>query len=153
MFNFFSLLAISREIKPVNLKGNQSWLFIGRTDAEAEAPILWPPDAKSQLIGKDPDAGKNWWKKKKRGQQRMRWSDSITLKDTVKDRGAWRAAVHGIARSRTKLGNWTTWRMSFFENCLFKSSAHFFDWALCFSDIELYELPVYFRHWSFVSCF
>ena len=48
------------EIKPVNLKGNQSWIFIGRTDAEAEAPVLWPPDAKSQLIGKDPDAGKDW---------------------------------------------------------------------------------------------
>ena len=49
-----------KEIKPVNPKGNQPWIFIGRTDAEAEAPILWPPDAKSQLIGKDPDAGKDW---------------------------------------------------------------------------------------------
>ena len=47
------------EIKPVIPKGNQLWIFIGRTDAEAEAPILWPPDAKSQLIGKDPDAGKD----------------------------------------------------------------------------------------------
>ena len=49
------------EIKSVNPKGNQSWIFIGRTDADAEAPVLWPPDAKSQLIGKDPDAGK--WEK------------------------------------------------------------------------------------------
>ena len=49
----------SKEIKPVNPKGNQPWIFIGRTDAEAEAPIFWPPDAKSQLIGKDPDAGKD----------------------------------------------------------------------------------------------
>ena len=49
-----------KEIKPVNPKGNQSWTFIGRTAAEAEAPILWPPDANSQLIGKDPDAGKDW---------------------------------------------------------------------------------------------
>ena len=48
-----------KEIKPVNPKGNQSWIFIGRTDAEAEAPILWPPDAKSQPFGKDPDAGKD----------------------------------------------------------------------------------------------
>ena len=48
-----------KEIKPVNLKGNHPWTFIGRTDAEAEAPILWPPDVKSQLIGKDPDAGKD----------------------------------------------------------------------------------------------
>ena len=49
-----------KEIKPVNSKGNQSWIFIRRTDAEAEAPILWPPDAKNWLIGKDPDAGKDW---------------------------------------------------------------------------------------------
>ena len=48
------------KIKLVNPKGNQLWIFIGRTDAEAEAPILWPPDVKSQLIGKDPDAGKDW---------------------------------------------------------------------------------------------
>ena len=50
----------SKEIKPVNPKGNQPWIFIGKTDAESEAPILWPPDAKNQLIGKDPDAGKDW---------------------------------------------------------------------------------------------
>ena len=49
-----------QEIKAVNPKGNQSWIFIGKTDAEAEAPILWPPEAKNWLIGKDPDAGKNW---------------------------------------------------------------------------------------------
>ena len=67
----------SKEIKPVNPKGNQSWMFIGRTDAEAEAPIHWPPDTKSQLIGKDPDAGKDWGKKRK-GRERMRWLDGIT---------------------------------------------------------------------------
>ena len=54
-----------KEIKPVNHKGNQSWMFIGRTDAEAEAPILWPPDAKKWLIWKDPDAGKDWGQKEK----------------------------------------------------------------------------------------
>ena len=54
-----------KEIQPVNPKGKQSWIFIGRTDAEAEAPILWPPDVKSWLIGKDPDAGKDWRKKEK----------------------------------------------------------------------------------------
>ena len=53
------------EIKRVHPKGNQPWLFIGRTDAEVEAPILWPPDAKSQLNGKDPDARKNWRQKEK----------------------------------------------------------------------------------------
>ena len=51
----------SKEIKPVSPKGNQSWLFIGRTDAEAETPILWSPDVKNRLTGKDPDAGKDWW--------------------------------------------------------------------------------------------
>ena len=56
-----------QEIKPVNPKGNQPWLFIGRTDAKAEAPILWPPDAKSQLTGKDPDAGKDWGQEEKWG--------------------------------------------------------------------------------------
>ena len=55
----------SKEIKPVNPKGNQPWVFIGGTDAEAETPILWPPDAKSWLIGKDPDAGKDWKQKEK----------------------------------------------------------------------------------------
>ena len=55
----------SKEIKPVNLKGNQSWIFFGRTDAEAETPILWAPDTKSRLTGKDPDAGKHWgWEEK-----------------------------------------------------------------------------------------
>ena len=54
-----------KEIKSANPEGNQSWLFIGRTDAEAEAPILWPPDAKSQLIRKDPDAGKDWRREEK----------------------------------------------------------------------------------------
>ena len=55
----------SKEIKPVNPKGNQPWIYIGRTDAEAEAPILWPPDVKSRLIGKDPDAGKDWRQEEK----------------------------------------------------------------------------------------
>ena len=54
-----------KEIKPVNPKGNQSWIFIGRTDAEAETPIFWPPDVKNQLIGKDPDAGKDWRQEEK----------------------------------------------------------------------------------------
>ena len=54
-----------KEIKLVNPKGNQSWIFIGRTDAEAEAPILWPPDEKSWLIGKEPDAGKDWGQEEK----------------------------------------------------------------------------------------
>ena len=85
-----------KEIKPVNPKGNQSWIFIGRTDAEAEALILWPPDVKNWLIGKDPHAGEVW-RQKRRGQQKMRWLDGITdlmdmnsskLWEIVKDSGA-----------------------------------------------------------------
>ena len=67
----------SKEIKPVNLKGNQPWIFIEWTDAEIEAPILWPPDSRKQLTGKDPDAGKDWGQEKK-GTAEMRWLDSTT---------------------------------------------------------------------------
>ena len=66
-----------KEIKPVHPKGNQSWIFIGRTDAEAEAPILWPPDAKSWLTGKDSVLGKPEGRRR-RGRLRMRWLDNIT---------------------------------------------------------------------------
>ena len=66
-----------KEIQPVHPKGDQSWLFIERTDAEAETPILWSPHAKSWLIGKDPDAGKDWGQEEK-GRQRIRWLDGIT---------------------------------------------------------------------------
>ena len=69
-----------KEIKPVHPKGNKFWIFIGGTDAEAEAPIVWPPDAKSWLIRKDPDAGKDWRQEEKgMTEDEMRWLDGITI--------------------------------------------------------------------------
>ena len=106
----------SKGIKPVNTKGNQAWIFIGRTDAEAL--ILWSPDVMSQLTGKDPDAGRIE-SKKERWWQRMKWLDGIIesmdmnlskLRETVKDREACHAAVHRFANIWTQqLNNNNDW--------------------------------------------
>ena len=119
-----------KEIKPISPKGNQSWIFIGRTDAETESPTLWPHDVKTWLIGKDPDAGKDW-KQEEKGRQRMRWVDGITysmdmslsmLQEMEKDQKDWHAAVHRVAKSWTRMSDLTRttskrWDISLFSLC------------------------------------
>jgi len=107
----------SKKIQPVNPKGNQSWIFIGKTDAEA--PILWPPDAKSWLIRKDLDAGKDWRQEVKGTvEDKMvgwhHWLDGMSLSklwEMVKDRETWHAAVHGVTNSWMQMSDWTTKNM------------------------------------------
>ena len=104
----------SNNIKPVNPKGNQSWIFIGRTDSEV--PILWPPDVKSWLTGKDPDAEKDWEQEEKgmTEDKMVEWHQWLNRHEfehvmvLVLDWEVWHLAVHGVAKSRTQLSNWTT---------------------------------------------
>ena len=104
-----------KDIQPVHPKGDQSWVFIGRTDAEAETPVLWLPHGKSWLIGKDPDAGRDWGQEEKgtTEDEMAGWHhqlDGMSLSklwEPVIDREAWRVEIHGVAKSQTWLSDWT----------------------------------------------
>ena len=104
-----------KEIQPVHSEGDQSWVFIGTTDAKAETPILWPLHVKSWFTGKDPDAGRDWGQEEK-GTTEMRWLDGITdsmnmslseLRKLVMDSKAWCAVICGTTKSPTWLSDWT----------------------------------------------
>ena len=108
----------NKNIKPVNPKENKIWIFIGRTDAEAKAPIMWSPDRKTDSLEKTLMLGKIEGKWRRR-QLRIRWLDGITdsmdmnlikFREIVKDRETWNAAVHGVTRSQTQLIDWTIQR-------------------------------------------
>ena len=120
-----------KEIQPVHHKGDQSWMFIGRTDTEAETPILWPPHVKSWLIGKDPDARRDWGQEEKgmTEDEMVGWHHRLDmglnkLRELVIDREASHAAIPGVAKSLTGLSDWTELYWIYMFQCYSLKSSH-----------------------------
>ena len=121
----------SKEIQPVHPKGNQSWMYTGRTDAETEAPILWPPDVKCRLIRKDPDAGKDWSRRRRERQRMTLLTNTDTMDmslrklwEMVKDKDTWHAILHGAVKSQTWLSNWKTTNLVILAQTINESAYH-----------------------------
>ena len=142
-----------KEIKQVKCKGNQCWIFIGRTDAKAETPVLWPRDAKNQFIGKDPDAGQDWRQEEKGMiEDKMvgwhHWLDGHEFEQAlVMDKEAWHAAVCGVTKSQTQLSDWTelmrysilkvVQRKKWVKNCILISSSVFKLYLIIYVSVEI----------------
>ena len=113
-----------KEIQLVHSKGDQPWVFFERNDAKAETPVLWPPHAKSWLIGKDPDAGRDWWQEEKGMTEdetagwhhQLNGCESEWTPGVGDGQGAWHAAIHGVAKSQTWLSDWTELRLGIVDD-------------------------------------
>ena len=141
----------SKEIKPVNLKGNQPWIFVGKT--YVEAVVFWSSDENSRFTGKVPDAGKDWGQKEKRASEdemagwhhRCNGCDLGKLRKMLTDREAWRDAVHGDAKSQTRLGDWITAANILIDiflrprmNLYLKHQSSFPSWVTLSSDLLIF---------------